>query len=138
MKKQEINGKSFEEIFNEAHAAGMAAVEKLNVVPMVVAQHENQMNDNSPIVKSWFVADGVCGFAWVNIKPGNSPFAKYLKTVEVPGILAQGHKDDYYGGVTMWVGGFNQSMQKKEAYGGGFAGILQQYGIKAYMSSRMD
>ena len=44
-----------------------------------------------------------CGFAWVNVKPGTSKFAKWLKEKELAS------KDSFKGGVTIWVGDFNQS-----------------------------
>lgn len=98
----------FQTIYDLAHAAGMAAVNKLKVVPMVVQQHQNVMDDNSPVTKKWYVADGVCGFAWVNVKPGNSAFANWLKVKKLAS------RDSYYGGVSIWISDFNQSMQKKK------------------------
>lgn len=80
----------------------------------------------------WQVSEGVCGFAWVNVKPGNSRIAKAL----VAANLAR--KDSYEGGVTVWVHEFNQSMARKEAYARAFAKVLTDAGIRAYASSRMD
>jgi hypothetical protein len=111
----------FQSLWDNARAAGMAAVEALDVQPMVVVGE-----------KRYFVADGVCGFAWVNVKPGTSKFAKWLK--------ASGHArtDSYYGGVTVWVSQFNQSMQKKEAYAYAMAKVFAEAGFDAYANSRMD
>lgn len=127
-----VSNESFEKIVAEADAAGKAAVEKLNVVPMVVSSHMNQMDDNSPVVKQYFVADGVCGFAWVNVRPATSRFAKYLKA---KGIA---RPDSYEGGVTISIRDYNQSMQKKEAYANAYAEVLNGHGFKAYANSRMD
>lgn len=139
-KKMVLNAKEiqeFEHIYAEADAAGKAAVEKLNVVPMVVQQHANQLDDNSPVVQQWFVADGVCGFAWVNIGPANKKFAKFL--------VAKGlaRKDSYNGGISMHIWDYNQSMQKKEAYARGFVEVLGAYkeklGLKrVWVESRID
>lgn len=73
-----------------------------------------------------------CGFAWVNIKPANGAFAKWL--------LQKGHarKDSYLGGVTIWVGEFNQSMDHKSAFAYKLASILSENGIKAVADERMD
>jgi hypothetical protein len=121
------------EIYTKADDAGRKAVEALQVRPMVVTRRDNPMDDNSPVVQSWYVEDGVCGFAWVNIKPANSKFAKFL----LRNGLAR--KDSYYGGVTVWVSDYNQSMQKKEAYAHAFAKVIRECGIdKCYASSRMD
>lgn len=123
--------REFKALYEKADAAGMEAVSKLNVVPMVVCQHANSMDDRSPVVQSWFVPDGVCGFAWVVVRPGNSPFANWLKK---NGLGRKG----YGGGVHMWVHQFNQSMQKKETYAHAFAGVLCEAGLDAYSNSRMD
>lgn len=139
-KKMVLNAKEikeFEHIYTEADAAGKAAVEKLNVVPMVVAQHANQLDDNSPVVQKWFVADGVCGFASVHFGPANKKFAKFL--IE-KGIAK---KDSYYGGAYIWIGDYGQSMQKKEAYARAFAEVLgahkEKLGLKhVWADSRLD
>lgn len=123
---------NFQAIYAEAHDAGMKAVAALNVVPMIVTQRANPLDDNSAIQKAYFVADGVCGFAYVNVKPGNSGFAKFLKQ---QGLA---RSDSYLGGVSMSIRDFNQSMQKKESYAYAFAKVLDQHGIKAYSHSRMD
>lgn len=120
------------DLFLLADKAGKEAVAKLKVTPMVVQQHTNPMDDNSPVKQQWFIEDGVCGFAWVNIKPANSKFANWMKK------MGYGRTDSYYGGLSYWIGDYGQSMQKKEAYANAFAGVLQEYGIKAYASSRMD
>ena len=78
------------------------------------------------------MSDGVCGFAWVNIKPARGKFVKYLKDNNI------GRKDSYYGGYTVWVRGFGQSLARKESYARAFADVLTTNGIKAYAMSRMD
>ena len=65
------------------------------------------------------------------MSPGNCSFANWLKKNK----LAHKH---YYGGVAIWVGQFNQSMQKKEEYAHAFASVLVDAGINAYVGSRMD
>jgi len=119
-------------IWNAAHKAGMEAVAKLQVVPMVVQQHASPLDDNSPVVKSYFVADGVCGFASVNVKPANSSFAKWLVANDIAS------KDSYAGGVCIWVHQFNQSLQRKETYAYAVSAALKASGINCYASSRMD
>lgn len=122
---------NFSAIYSEADAAGRKAAEAVVPVPMYVVQRADPLNDNSPVVKAYPpVMDGVCGFAWVTVRPGNSGFAKYLK--------AKGAHKGYYGGVELWVSGYNQSMTRKEAYAYAFADVCQKYGIKAYAGSRMD
>lgn len=114
----------FVKIYNAADLAGSIAARNCLPTAMVVTQN------GKPIE---VVNDGVCGFAWVNIKPGNSGFAKFLKN------NGYARKDDYYGGVTVWVSGYNQSMQKKQAYASAFARSLMDAGFdRVYSMSRMD
>lgn len=128
----EFTPKVCELLYKSADQAGMKAVLAATITPMVVSQHANPLDDNSPVERQWFVSDGPCGFAWVNVKPGTSRFAKWL--------VDKGYasKDSYYGGVTIWVHQFNQSMQKKETYAAAFASVLAEHGITAHSNSRMD
>jgi len=120
-----------EAIYSEAHYKGNAAVQMTTVTPMVVQQRENPLDDDSRLVRQYFVSDGVCGFASVTVKPANSKFAKFL--------VANGlGRKSFNGGVSMSIRDFNQSLQKKEAYAHAFASVLNDYGIKAYAESRMD
>ena len=118
-------------IYQQAHYQGNVAVEMTTVTPMVVQQRENPLDDDSRLVRQYFVSDGVCGFASVTVKPANSKFAKYL--------VANGlGRKGYGGGVCMSIRDFNQSLQKKEAYAYAFASVLNEHGIKAYVESRID
>lgn len=121
----------WQKLYDLAREEGFKAVEACQVVPMVVQEHTNPLDDNSPVKKSYFVSDGVCGFAEIVISPGTCSFAKWL----TKNNLARKH---YYGGVSIWVGEFNQSMQRKETYAHAFANILNKNGVKAYATSRMD
>lgn len=119
-------------IYAKADAAGKAAVEKLHVVPMIVGHAKNFFgNDIDYSKQTYYVEDGVCGFAWVTVKPANSKFAKFLKA---SGLGRKG----VYGGMSMWIRDYNQSLQKKEAYAHAFARVLNENGINAYSESRMD
>ena len=46
--------------------------------------------------------------------------------------------DSYYGGVSVWVGGYNQSMERKAAHASAMAKVFADAGINAYSMSRMD
>jgi hypothetical protein len=99
---------------------------------MHVVQHKHPFDDSSPIIKRYApVMDGVCGFASVIVRPGNSSFANWLRK------QGKGYKS-YYGGWEYSVHAFNQSLERKEAYARSFAAVLSEAGIKAYVSSRMD
>tara|TARA_B100001057_G_scaffold346006_1_gene347180 strand:+ start:380 stop:706 length:327 start_codon:yes stop_codon:yes gene_type:complete len=75
-----------------------------------------------------------CGFAWVNIAPGTSKFARELKKHGV----VRGRS--YYGGVDVWnPGGIpTQSMDVKEIAADAYVKVLGNYGIRATMMSRAD
>ena len=122
----------FEVAYDKAAAAGKAAGEARKPRAMIVSSHANPLDDNSAVEKAWYVADGVCGFAWVNVSPGNCSFAKWL----VKNKLA---RKAYGGGVDIWVSAFGQSMERKEACAAAMADVLRnELGIKAYANSRMD
>lgn len=118
----------FREIWHEAYEAGQRAAEECRPKPM----HVGVQRADGTFAHLETIEDGVCGFAWINVKPGNSPFANWLKRND------RARKDHYYGGVTIWVGEYQQSLERKAAHAQAFAMVLQQYGIKAYASSRMD
>ena len=113
------------ELAELAHKAGLKAGNKAIPQPMVIVDGETK-----EVID--VVDDGLCGFAWINIKPARGAFVNYLKARE------WGSRDEYYGGHTIWVSNFNQSVTRKMAYAKAFAEVLNQYGIKAYAASRLD
>ena len=118
--------------WQEAMQAGLKAGGVITPTPMVVQQHRNMLDDGSPVVQQWHVPEGVCGFAWVNVRPGTSAFAKWLKEQR----LAK--TDSYYGGVTVWIDQYGQSYQRKAAHAGAMAKVLSAHGIRANSNSRLD
>lgn len=110
-------------LYDKAHTAGILAANETVCRPMTVV--------NPATGQRWHVPDGVCGFAWIVVKPGNGAFAKWLKTNK----LAEKH---YEGGVSIWVSDYSQSMQLKEAYARAFAAVIKEAGLNCYSDSRMD
>jgi len=129
-RKAKKNGGAFEAVYQEAHEAGLVAGKGAIPAPMIVQEHANQLDDNSAVKKEYYVSEGCCGFAWVNVR--DRVFGNWLKAV------GKGSHDSYYGGVTIWVGEFGQSITRKEAYAGAFAGVLEAHGIEAGSNSRLD
>lgn len=129
MKTKEIE---YLRIVCAAHDAGTKAAQECTPVPMIVSQHKNMLDDNSPTEKSWYVADGVCGFAWVVIQPATSSFARWAKQ-NVP----HAHKE-YYGGLGISSPLMTQSMARNEAYCHAYAKVLRDAGIPASSRSRID
>jgi hypothetical protein len=127
-----ITKADFPRIMEEAISAGLKAGEEVIPVPMHVVQRANPLDDNSPIIQRYEpIMDGVCGFAWVNVKPGTSSFARWLSKNGL------GHKS-YYGGVDIWISDHSQSMTRKECHARAFAEVLRGYGIEAHSMSRID
>ena len=121
------------EIYAEAHSAGMSAGNKCKPTPIIVGTPTTPLgNDIDYEKETYYVADGMCGFAWINIKPARGKFVKYLKDNNI------GRKDSYYGGWTIWVSEFGQSVTRKENYARAFAKVLGDNGITAYNMSRLD
>lgn len=77
------------------------------------------------------VRDGVCGFAWVTVRPATSSFARWAKE-------QHGWSKGYPGGTQLWIHGYNQSMERKEQYARAFARVLTAGGVEAFAGSRMD
>jgi hypothetical protein len=111
------------EIAEMAHRAGLKAGNE--VIPNAV-----NIVSNGLVIDT--MQDGVCGFAWINIRPARGAFVNYLKARQ------WGDVNTYSGGYDIWVSQFNQSMTRKHAYAIAFAEVLNQYGIKASASCRMD
>ena len=118
-----------QDLYNQARAAGLAAAQAAQVQPMIVQQHANMLDDSSPVTRSYYVNDGVCGFASVVVR--NIKFANQLKKLGI------GRKN-YGTGWSISVSDFNQSLTRKEAYAHAFAKVLNDNGITAYTDSRMD
>lgn len=126
------NATQFQAIFDEAMEAGRKAATAMTPSTMIVGSPSTPFGtDVDPRKPVYVVPEGPCGFAWVKVRPGNSPFANWLKKHN------KGHKA-YEGGVDIWISDYNQSMQRKEAHAGAMARVLNAYGITAYSQSRMD
>lgn len=128
---KKINDEIFETIYHAAQAKGALAAQKCVPTPMTVVQHANPLNDSSEVQRHWDVPTGVCGFAWVVIKPGTSAFAKWL-------VKHNHAKAHYYGGVSIWISVYGQCHQKKVVHAQAMAEYLNKVGIRAYSQDRLD
>jgi hypothetical protein len=128
----EVKKDNWQELWDRAYAAGIAAAEATNPTPMVVSQHANPLDDSSPVTRQYFVPQGACGFAWIIIRPGNSKFANWIKKNHL------GRPDSYYGGVNIWIGEHSQSHAKKYAHACAMAKVFNDAGIKATPYERLD
>jgi hypothetical protein len=127
----------FERVWAEAWEAGMKAGRGAGVTPMVVETCGNPMEGGGSMVVREVVADGLCGFAWVNVGPANTPFCRWLR------VKGRGRRDSYEGGVTVWMHEFGQSVARKEAMAEKVAEVLRgrmgELGLKRVRwQSRLD
>lgn len=122
----------FVALFDRAEAAGLAAGMARRPRAMVVQQRASVFDDASPVVQEWHEPEGLCGFAWVSVRPGTSSFARFLTRT------GRGRTDSYAGGVSIWIGAHGQSYERKEAHANAMAQVLRDAGLRAYADSRLD
>ena len=110
----------FDDIWAAAQAAAAKAGAECKPTPMLI----------NPF-SYYLVMDGACGFAWVNIRPANGPFARWLKQQNV------GCKS-HHGGWDVSIRAFDQSHARKTAAAHAMAAVLRAADIKAYAYDRLD
>jgi hypothetical protein len=119
-------------LFAKADAAGQAAIAACRPTPMIVGDAKglfsNEIDYSRP---TYYVEDGVCGLAWVEIRPSRGGIATWMKE------NGYGRYDDYRRCHYMSARENSQSMQKKEAYCHAFAAVMREAGIDCYTASRM-
>ncbi len=115
---------NYSDLFARASKTGMEAGLAALPTPMVVSGYEDEP-----------VMDGACGFADVNFKMKSGLARKFGRW-----LIDNDHarKDDYRGGVTIWISDHGQSVERKAAHASAMAKVLQEAGIDAYSSSRLD
>jgi hypothetical protein len=117
-----MSNSKFAAILDAALAAGVAAGTAVSPTPMVVRNEDSG--------KEWFVADGVCGFGWVEFA-GNTPFGRWAK--------ANGHaRKGYPKGLSIWSKLMTQSLARNEAWAHAVAKVLTANGVPASGRSRID
>ena len=121
----------YRRIFGDALDAGMKAGAAAVPPEMVVYEANPITGERIPGRPTYRVPEGPCGFAWINVRPATTGFARWLKK---NGLARKA----YHGGIDINVREYGQSLVRKEAYAKAFAKVLRDYGIKAYEGSRMD
>ena len=123
----------FNTLYEQAHKAGLLAGAHAKPIPMVVGTPTTLFgNDLDYTKKTYYVADGVCGFAWVAVKPRNSAFGKWLVANN------KGWSSEYDRAIQIWVQEFGQSLERKAKYAAAFADVIAAAGIKCESHSRID
>lgn len=113
----------FMKLWKEAWDSGVEATKNASIEMIQVRDNmSGKVYDPFPI----------CGFAWINVKPGTSRFARWLKKMNL------GQVDTYYGGITVWIHDYNQSYDLKLTHARAMAKILKNHSIKCYAMGRLD
>lgn len=132
-RRNKVDDLIFSTMWAEGVRRGLEAGNACKPVPMRVVEHSNPLDDTSPVRHDYGIVEGgVCGFAWVKIRPANCAFANWLRD------NGHGRTDSYSGGLIVWVGEFGQSMARKEAYARAMADYFRTMHVKCYAESRMD
>lgn len=118
----------FEMLWSAANAAGYRAATACTPTPMVVGVYDPATGEHRVVD---VVEDGVCGFAYIKIRPARGPFVAWLKARNI------GHKA-YNGGWEISVHDYNQSMARKAAHARAAAEVLCRAGINATAHERLD
>jgi hypothetical protein len=112
---------NFKELYEMACKAGREAGERIKPRPMIVGDGTT----------SYFVPEGLCGFAWIHIVSAKEAFVKWLKEHDI------GYKN-YRKGWDVWVSDFGQSHARKVEFASAFAKVLNDHGIECYPEERLD
>jgi hypothetical protein len=134
LERDERNQK-FETLMKELAGIAETAYMAAQPAPMVVFETAGLSNTPKPNGNSWYVSEGVCGFAWVVIKPATSSFAKWLARKDI------GYKA-YDGGWVLpmhyFIVNMSQSLERAEAASYAVAQELRKHNINCFATSRMD
>lgn len=97
--------------------------------------------DDKPLAdaKPSIIMEGLCGYAWVTIRPARGAFVKFMKSIDKG-------RNGYYGGYEISTNvieretgvNFGQSYERKMAAAEAFAATLQTWGINAVAEGRLD
>lgn len=109
----------------KANEAGREAAMAANPQMIIVKDGNGKIYDNGG--KGY----PICGFAWVVVKPNRGAFAKHLTG-------RAGFRKHYGGGISNWIGDYDQSYDMKRAHARAYAKVLSEAGYNAYADSRLD
>jgi hypothetical protein len=107
-------------MYDTAHTLALdKTMDTCKPTPMIVQERANPLDDSSQVVRQYTVPDGMCGFAWIDVRTRNHPFSKWLLSQKLAS------NDDYAKSAKIWVHQFNQSYERKSCYAGEFAHVLR-------------
>lgn len=130
--KRDLAGREALLLIHKAEDAAARAGAAAQPTPMIVGSPTTIFgSDIDPTKPTYYVPDGVCGFAGVRITPARGPLVRVLKATQ------RGHAA-YGGGYYVPIHAFGQSLARKEAAAAAMAEVFRAAGYTAYPESRMD
>ena len=101
-------------------------------------QHENPLDDNSPIESVVGTMLDICGFAWLQFRQCNrKPTCTLIRNLKAQGVRIS--RDSYQGGYYASVPGLGrQELSVNLASAQAAAKVLQDHGVNVYAQSRVD
>lgn len=123
----------YQALLTTAYRAGTVAGQNAVPKPMTIIEADPITGKPKLGARADKIMEGACGFAWVNIKPGNSSFARWL-------VKNNYASKSYYGGVDIWISDHNQSYERKLAHAREMARLIGDTlpKVKACASGRLD
>lgn len=125
----------FDALVREARVAAQAAGEAVEIAPSIVGTAIGLSDVIDTTKPMYYDTAGVCGFAWVEVRPGSCSFARWLVKMGFASAA-------YRGGVRIRMSGFGQSYERKMAAAQAFAGVLKDSplleGVRIYPGGRLD
>lgn len=122
-------------VYLDACAAAQLAYDACTPEPMMVYETVGLSDIPKPNGKTWIVDDGVCGFAWIVIKPATSSFARWCARENIG-------RNNYGGGWAIpshrLVSNEGQSYERKTAAMRAAVQVLRNAGINCRVDSRLD
>jgi hypothetical protein len=132
-----VKTKSAYDILVEASESAEQAVKACTPRPIIVGEAIGLSNEIDESKPTYFVEGGVCGFASVVIKPARGAIVAELKK--------RGIGSAHYGGgysFSSWQLApsirRDQSYERAVAAAKGAVEVLKNYGVNAYVDSRID
>ena len=113
MANKQLYARIWKAALEKGKEAGKACVPR----PMIVGDADLQGN-MLPTGKKYYVPQGVCGFAWVTVRPGTCSFARWMRKYT-------NARTAYYGGTQFWIRYGEQSYEIKMAYADAMAKSLK-------------
>lgn len=125
-------------VFATAERTADAAALAATPTPMIVGTAIGLSDRIDPTQRTYVIPDGVCGFAWVRVRPARGAFVTWCKQNNI------GRSDSYEGGYVIPAHELAPSLRKTQSYerkmaaANAAAAVLRDAGINAYSEGHLD